>query len=90
MLQKDAHYEEYIMNKRDCRNVSPFSCWNIVMDINNMDFNTILIDNIETPTNITFSTPSQVFSNSTEKHSPKNGEHGDSHILKIEKYIKDK
>ena len=59
------------------------------MDINNMEFN-ILLDNIKTPTNITFSTPSQIFSNSTEKHSSKNGEHDDSHILKIEKYIKDK
>ena len=60
------------------------------MDINNMEFNNILLDNIETPINITFSTPSQIFSNSTEKHSSKNGEHDDSHILKIEKYIKDK
>ena len=60
------------------------------MDINNIEFNNILLDNIETPINITFSTPSQIFSNSTEKHSFKNGEHGDSHILKIEKYIKDK
>ena len=54
-----------------------------------MEFNNILLDNIETPINITFSTPSQIFSNSTEKHSSKNGEHDDSHILKIEKYIKD-
>ena len=45
-----------------------------------MEFNNILLDNIETPINITFSTPSQIFSNSTEKHSSKNGEHGDSHI----------
>ena len=60
------------------------------MDINNMEFNNILLDNIETPINITFSTPSQIFSNSTEKHFSKNGEHDDSHILKIEKYIKDK
>ena len=60
------------------------------MDINNMEFNNILLDNIETPINITFSTPSQIFSNSTEKHSSKNDEHDDSHILKIEKYIKDK
>ena len=55
-----------------------------------MEFNNILVDNIETPINITFSTPSQIFSNTTEKHSSKNGEHDDSHILKIEKYIKDK
>ena len=55
-----------------------------------MDINNILLDTIETPINITFSTPSQIFSNSTEKHSSKNGEHDDdSHILKIEKYIKD-
>ena len=45
---------------------------------------------MEIPINVTFSTPSQIFSNSTEKHSSKNGEHDDSHILKIEKYIKDK
>ena len=60
------------------------------MDVNNMEFSNILLDNIETPINITFSTPSQIFSNSTEKHSSKNGEHDDSHIIKIEKYIKDK
>ena len=45
------------------------------MDINNMEFNNILLDNIETPINITFSAPSQIFSKSTEKHSSKNGEH---------------
>ena len=39
------------------------------MDINNMEFNNILLDNSETPINITFSTPSQTFSNSTEKQS---------------------
>ena len=50
------------------------------MDINNMEFNNILLDNIETPINITFSIPSQIFSNSTEKHSFKNGEQDDSHI----------
>ena len=50
------------------------------MDINNMEFNNILLDNIETPTNITFSIPSQIFSNSTEKHSSKNGEHDDCHV----------
>ena len=50
------------------------------MDINNIEFNNILLDNIETPINITFTTPSQIFSNSTEKRSSKNGEHGDSHI----------
>ena len=55
-----------------------------------MDINNILLDNIETLINITFSTPSQIFSNGTEKHSSKNGEHDDSHILKIEKYIEDK
>ena len=60
------------------------------MDVNNMEFNNILLDNIETPINITFSTPSQVVSNSTKKHSSKNGKHDDSHVLKIEKYIKDK
>ena len=60
------------------------------MYINNIELNNILLDNIETPINISFSTPSQIFSNSTEKHSSKNGEHDDSHILKIEKYIKDK
>ena len=60
------------------------------MDINNMEFNNILLDNIETPINITFSTPSQIFSNSTKKYSSKNGEHDYSHILKIEKDIKDK
>ena len=60
------------------------------MDINNMEFNYTLLDNIETPINITFSTPSQIFSNGTEKHSSKNGEHDDSHKLKIEKYIEDK
>ena len=60
------------------------------MDINNMEFSNILLDNIETPISITFSTPSQIFSNSAEKHSSKNGEHDDSHIIKIEKYIKDK
>ena len=59
------------------------------MDINKMELNNILLDNIETPINITFSIPSQIFSNSTEKHSSKNSEHDDSHILKIEKYIKD-
>ena len=65
--------------------------WNSVMDINNMEFNNILLDKIETPVNITFSTPSQIFSNSTEKRASKNGEHDDSHILKIEKiYVKDK
>ena len=42
------------------------------MDINNMEFNNILLDNIETPINITFSTPSQIFSNSTKKYSSKN------------------
>ena len=56
------------------------------MDINNMKFNNILLDNIETPINITFSTPSQILSNSIEKLSSKNGEHDDSYILKIEKY----
>ena len=55
-----------------------------------MEFNYILLENTETPTIITFSTPSQIFSNNTEKHSSKNGKHDDSHILKIEKYIKDK
>ena len=60
------------------------------MDINNMEFNDILQDNIVTPINITSSTHSQIFSNSTEKRSSKNGEHDDSHILKIEKYTKDK
>ena len=60
------------------------------MDINNMEFNNILLDNIETPINITFSTPSQIFSNSTKKYSSKNDEHDYSHILKIEKDIKDK
>ena len=58
------------------------------MDINNMEFSNILLDNIEAPVNITFSTPSQIFSNSTEKHSCKYGEHDDSHISKIGKYIK--
>ena len=51
------------------------------MDNYNMEFNNNLI---------TLSTPTQIFSNSSEKHSSKNGEHGDSHILKIEKYIKGK
>ena len=60
------------------------------MDINNMEFNNILLNNIETPINITFSTPSQIFSNSTEKYYSKNGQHDDSHVLKIEKHIKDK
>ena len=60
------------------------------MDINNMEFNNILLDNIEKPINIIFSTPSQIFSISTEKHSSENGEHDDFHILKIEKYIKNK
>ena len=60
------------------------------MDVNNVKLNNILLDNIETPKNITFSTTSQIFSNSSEKHSSENGEHDDSHILKIEKYIKDK
>ena len=59
------------------------------MDINKMELNNILLDNIETPTNITFSIPSQIFSNSTEKHSSKNSENDDSHVSKIEKYIKD-
>ena len=30
------------------------------MVINNIEFNEILLDNIETPINITFSTPSQM------------------------------
>ena len=60
------------------------------MDVNNVKFNNILLDNIETPKNITFSSTSQIFSNSTEKHSSENGEQDDSHILKIEKHIKDK
>ena len=60
------------------------------MDINNMEFSNILLGNIETPISITFSTPSQIFSNSAEKHSSKNGEHDDSLIIKIEKCIKDK
>ena len=64
--------------------------WSIVVDINNMEFNNMLLDSIETPTNITFSTPSQIFSKSTEKLPSENGKHDDSHILKIEKYIKDK
>ena len=55
-----------------------------------MEFNNILLDNIETPINITFSTPWKIFSNSTEKHSSKNVEHDDSQILKIENYIKEK
>ena len=55
-----------------------------------MEFHITLLDNIETRINITFSNPSQMFSNSTEKHCSKNGKHDDSHILKIEKCIKDK
>ena len=43
------------------------------MDINNMEFNNILLDKFETPINITFSTASQIFSNSTEKRPSKNG-----------------
>ena len=50
----------------------------------------IILDNIETPISITFSTPSQIASSSTKKHCSKNGKHDDSHILKIEKYIKGK
>ena len=55
-----------------------------------MEFNNILLDNIETPINIAFSSTSQIVSNRTETHSSKNREHDDTHILKIEKYIKDK
>ena len=54
------------------------------MDKNNMEFNNILLDNIETPINITFSSPSQIVLNSTEKHSSKNDEHDDSHFLREE------
>ena len=36
------------------------------------------------------STPSQVLSNSIEKRFSENGEHDDSRIFKIEKYIKNK
>ena len=57
------------------------------MDINNMKFNSILLDNIETPINITFSTPLRILSDSIEKHSSKNGAHGDSDLSNIEKYI---
>ena len=49
-----------------------------------MEFNNILLDNIETPINITFSSPSQIVLNSTEKHSSKNDEHDDSHFLREE------
>ena len=49
-----------------------------------------LLDNTESPISITFSTPSEVFSNSIEKQSSKNGKHDNFHILNIEKYIKDK
>ena len=55
-----------------------------------MEFDYILLENTETPISITFSTPSQIFSNSTDKHSSINGKHDDSHILKIENFIKDK
>ena len=64
--------------------------WSIVVDINNMEFNNMLLDSIETPINITFSTLSQIFSNNTEKFCSGNGKHDDSHLLKIEKYVKDK
>ena len=57
------------------------------MDINNMKFNSILLDNIETPINITFGTPLRILSNSIEKHSSKNGAHGYSDLSNIEKYI---
>ena len=61
------------------------------MDINNIwIFSNILLDNTETPINITFNTASQTFSNSNIKHSSKNGKRNDSHISKIEKYAKDK
>ena len=49
-----------------------------------------LLDNTESPLSITFSTPSEVFSNSIEKQSSKNGKHDNFQILNIEKYIKDK
>ena len=44
------------------------------MNINNMEFNNILLDNIETHINITFSTLSQIFSYSSEEQSSKVGE----------------
>ena len=43
-----------------------------------MEFNNIFLYNIKTPINITFSTPSQIFLNSTEKHS------NDSHLSKTD------
>ena len=41
------------------------------MDINNMEFNKMLLYNIETPITITFSTLSQIICNSIKKHSSK-------------------
>ena len=47
----------------------------------------MLLQNIETPINIVFSTPSQIFSSRTEKHSSKYGEHDDSDILKLKNIL---
>ena len=53
-----------------------------------MEFINVLLDNIETPINITFNTPSQILSNSIEKDFCKNGEHDDSHTCKIKNILK--
>ena len=55
-----------------------------------MEFNNILLDNIETSKNITFTTPLSILSIGIKKNSSKNGEHDDFQTLKTEKYIKDK
>ena len=55
-----------------------------------MEFINILLDNIETPKNITFTTSLRILSISIKKNSSINGEHDDSQTLKTEKYIKDK
>ena len=55
-----------------------------------MEFNNILLHNIETHINITFSTPSQIFSYSSEEQSSKDGEQWLSHVKNLKIYIKDK